>query len=177
MLYYYKLHADVPDPVQATTDSACFDLYYSGAGVSVIEGFNKFNAPVNRPLDILKDFSIYPGERLLVPTGLIFDIPSDYSMRIHPRSGVSLKQGLILANCEGVIDADYKNPVYMIIVNTSSENIFIKNNTRLCQAEIVPIFRMSMTETNDKPGRTTERNGGFGSTGTWHSSKKYYIIT
>ena len=163
---YYKLTSDVPDPIIATKDSACYDLHYSGDGVTVIEGFNKYNAPVNRQLDMLKDFTIYPGERLLVPTGLIFDIPSGYSMRIHPRSGISLKQGLILANCEGVIDADYKNPVYMIIVNTSEEMITVRNNTRLCQAEIVPVPKFVLMITHEKPERTTDRNGGFGSTGT-----------
>jgi dUTP pyrophosphatase len=42
-----------------------------------------------------------PQERALIPTGLIFDIPEGYSIRIHPRSGMALKYGLILANCRG----------------------------------------------------------------------------
>ena len=39
---------------------------------------------------------LYPGERILVPTGLIFNIPEGHSVRLHARSSVSLKKGLIM---------------------------------------------------------------------------------
>jgi dUTP pyrophosphatase len=49
---------------------------------------------------------------MLIPTGLIADIPEGFSVRIHSRSGLAFKQGVYLTNCEGVIDSDYVDPNY-----------------------------------------------------------------
>jgi dUTP pyrophosphatase len=163
---YYKLNSNIPDPKIATTYSACFDLSYCADHAYEIHGYNKDNVKITKSLDILKTLRIFPGERLLVPTGLIFDIPVNYSMRIHPRSSTGYKLGLMLANNEGVVDADYKQECFMLMVNTTNIDIVIENNTRLCQAEIVPVVSINLEETSIKPGNISKRNGGFGSTGS-----------
>ena len=162
---YYKLNSNIPDPKIATTYSACFDLSYCADHAHEIHGYNTNNVKITKPLDILKTLRIFPGERLLVPTGLIFDIPIGYSMRIHPRSSTAYKLGLMLANGEGVIDSDYKEEVFMLMVNTTVEDIEIKNNTRLCQGEIVPQIPVTLEKTEFRPQHVSMRVGGFGSTG------------
>ena len=74
-------------------------------------------------------------ERMLVPTGLIFDIPAGYSVRLYPRSSLALKQGLTLANNVGIIDSDYVQPVYMMVYNISgyqqfvqTENVYVRRS-------------------------------------------------
>ena len=106
-----------------------------------------------------------PGERILVPTGLIFNIPTGYSLRLHTRSSVSLKQGLVMANSEGIIDSDYYHQTFIMLYNASADEIRIKNKERIAQGELVKTLDYSLEQTTIQPERTTERVGGFGSTG------------
>ena len=96
-LNIYKTHPDIVLPKFGTKQSACFDLSFQAAGKTTYSGYNSYNAPFTRDL-VNGTIRIMPGDRILVPTGMIFDIPEGYSVRIHPRSGTSYKQGLILAN-------------------------------------------------------------------------------
>jgi dUTP pyrophosphatase len=101
----------------------------------------------------------------MVPTGLIFDIPEGYSVRIHPRSGLSYKQGLILANLEAVIDSDYIHETFVLLTNISENHITINNGDRVAQAELVKQEKYAISETTNKPVQKTDRTGGLGSTG------------
>jgi dUTP pyrophosphatase len=107
-----------------------------------------------------------PGERAMVRTGLTFNLPSDYSLRIHPRSGMALKYGLTLANCEGVVDEDYTYETKLIVLNTNTqEPVKIYNRDRIAQAELVKYEQCKFAEIYEQPGLKTDRVGGFGSTG------------
>lgn len=163
-LNFYKLHEKVNLPKFGTKNSACFDLCFSSAGKTTISGYSPQNSKIDR--DIVNDtIHIMPSERLLIPTGLIMDIPEGYSVRLYPRSGLSLKQGLILANSEGVIDSDYVEEVFMIITNTSSNGVTISDGDRICQGELVKSVEYCVWEINEKPIQKTDRKGGMGSTG------------
>jgi dUTP pyrophosphatase len=108
---------------------------------------------------------IQPGDRVMVPTGLIMDIPAGYSVRLHARSGASLKQGLVLANAEGVIDADYVQEVMVLVYNISGNAITITTGDRIAQAELVKDAEYDIVETAIRPMLKTNRTGGMGSTG------------
>lgn len=108
---------------------------------------------------------INPGERLLIPTGLIFDIPENHSIRIHARSGLSLKQGLALANAEGVVDSDYVDPTFIMMINNSNAVATIKHGDRIAQGELVPVLQSEFQEIPTPPKQKTDRQGGLGSTG------------
>ena len=102
---------------------------------------------------------------MLIPTGLIFDIPSNHSIRLYPRSSLALKRGLTLANNVGIIDSDYVEPVYMMIYNISGYQQFVTNGERICQAELILEKQHVLLELDERPERKTDRDGGFGSTG------------
>lgn len=163
-LKIYKLHKDVVLPKFATNVSACFDLAFSTAGKTEYTGYSPFNASFTR---LFSDgrMTIMPGERVLVPTGMIFDIPEGFSLRIHSRSGLSLKQGLILANCEAVIDADYTLETMVMLTNISENAQTIANGDRIAQAELVVQPKYSISETWARPMQRSNRVGGLGSTG------------
>jgi len=163
-LKFFKTHPDVNIPKFATEQSACFDLSYSSAGKNGYKGFDRKNAPIERNHMNGKIF-INSGDRILVPTGLVLDIPEGYSVRIHPRSGLSLKQGLILANAEGVIDSDYVEELFLILTNDSENSHWINNGDRLAQGELVVKEKYVLEETTKKPERKSDRDGGMGSTG------------
>ena len=163
-LKFYKTHPYVLTPAFLTGQSACFDLSFSSAGKQRYKGYNKQNKEFDRPMSN-GNIVVMSGDRILVPTGLILDIPAGFSVRVHPRSGLSLKQGLVLANCEGVIDSDYVQELFILIHNTSDNGFTIKNGDRIAQGELVERLEYVLEATMDQPGQKTDRIGGIGSTG------------
>ena len=106
------------------------------------------------------------GETVLVPTGLKVTMLPDEFLAIYPRSSVAGKYGITLANCVGIVDADYyNNPqneghIQVLLKNTSDIDYVVKKGDRIAQG----IFQVYYTTTDDKPVRES-REGGFGSTG------------
>jgi dUTP pyrophosphatase len=174
-LSFYKMNPDVQDPTYGTSMSACFDLRFCPTDKNVVKGYDVWNYPCERFLSATKDLSIYPGDRLMLPTGLIFkleynsareDIMKRYSIRVHARSGLSLKRGLALVNAEGVIDLDYQKEVFVLMTNNSNAVVDIEFNERIAQAEVVRNEEIFMHQLYHAPEAHGERTGGFGSTGT-----------
>tara|TARA_R100000353_G_scaffold68509_1_gene53092 strand:+ start:956 stop:1474 length:519 start_codon:yes stop_codon:yes gene_type:complete len=166
-LRYYKLNPEVKDPYRATSGSACFDLYSflpDESEVTVYRNDFEETEKVTRVVK-LKRVPINPKERILIPTGLILDIPKGYSVRLYPRSSLALKQGLTLANNVGIIDSDYVEPVFAMIFNMSGYVKYINHEERICQAELFKDQPHILEEVLERPKRKTERDGGFGSTG------------
>ena len=166
-LQFYKLFTGVKDPIRATEGSACFDLYSflpDNSAVSVYITHSE-ELEIRNRLVQNERVQVNPNERVLIPTGIIFDIPNGYSMRLHPRSGLALKQGLTLANNTGIIDSDYVEPVFAMITNMSGTTKYVKHSERICQGELFKDIICILEEIDEKPDRKTDRDGGFGSTG------------
>ena len=172
-LKYFKLFENVRDPVYSTERSACFDIYtYIPASGIMVESWSAifdadtgFQGEEQQTHLATSQYTIQPGERVKVPTGLIFDIPEGYSMRAHPRSGLAIKFGLNLPNCTGVIDEDYVEPCFIVLINHGKNPFILKDGERVCQAEMVKDLRCLLVPTDVRPAQKTTRNGGFGSTG------------
>lgn len=168
-LKVYKADPEAQIPTLATSGSACFDVsscFYVG---DKIKCYNVWNKEVNLVAKVISGkpaFQLSPQQRALVPTGLVFDIPEGYVMKMWVRSSVALKKGLVLANGTGIIDSDYVEPSYIILQNMSESLVTISTGERLAQCAIEPVYHVSITETDDKPEQKTERDGGLGSTGT-----------
>lgn len=162
-LKLFRTHPQVKLPAKQTAQSACFDLSFQGYNNNTYEGYTSTNKPFKRPMN--NQIVIQPGDRLAVPTGIIMDIPEGYSVRLHARSGMSLKQGLVLANAEGVIDSDYVQEVMVLVHNISQNQIVISSGDRIAQAELVEDVKYSIVESASRPGVKTNRTGGMGSTG------------
>jgi dUTP pyrophosphatase len=164
-LNVYKTNPNIVLPRFGTKQAACFDISFQAEGKATYSGYNSFNAPFTRALTSSGAIRIMPGDRILVPTGLIFDIPEGYSVRIHPRSGLSYKQGLILANLEAVIDSDYIQETFILLTNRSEVDQTINNGDRIAQAELVKKEEYVLWEIMEAPTQKTDRIGGLGSTG------------
>jgi dUTP pyrophosphatase len=170
MLKAYKLYPDVQIPKHATVQAACFDVRaYLGQPLYEVAGFCANNKECKSRIFDTTEGSRYikidPGQRLLIPTGIIFDIPKGYSVRIHARSGLALKQGLVMANSQGIIDSDYVEESKIMLLNISSDLGYIYHGDRVAQAELVRCEQYNIMETTERPTQKTDRNGGFGSTG------------
>jgi dUTP pyrophosphatase len=105
-----------------------------------------------------------PSDRVLVPTGLVFELPRGYEAQIRPRSGLALKHGVTVLNSPGTVDADYRGEVKVLLINLGSERFLIQRGDRIAQAVISPVTHAEVVEIDavEDTGRGT---GGFGSTG------------
>ncbi len=184
-LGYYRTHSNAIPPKMSTAGAACYDL----SAQLVVEDKNgrvtdyrevTIFTPENETYVETATCKVHPTEsgrftpfkvvipprhRAIIPTGIIFDIPDGYSVRIHPRSGLSIKKGFIVANCEGVIDEDYFHEIKSLMVNTSDVPIIVEHGDRIVQAEIVKTVQHYIVETHVEPCQKTDRVGGLGSTG------------
>jgi dUTP pyrophosphatase len=133
---------DLPLPVYATEGAAGMDLL----------------AAIDEPVLIAS------GQRVLIPTGLAIALPAGYELQIRPRSGLALRNGIVLPNSPGTIDEDYRGEIQVIVLNTGNEPFRVERGTRIAQAVLAPVVRVTWDEVADLD--VTARNaGGFGSTG------------
>lgn len=153
-------------PEYATAGSACFDLSAWLVPGTKVAGYNRANEKVARQVKSDGRVFIEPGDRLLIPSGIHFDIPFGWELNIFARSGQALKNGLALANSVAVIDSDYVEQTFILLYNTSGVRQVIEDGERVAQASVSPVARIPMIQIFDKPGHKTDRKGGFGSTGT-----------
>ena len=108
--------------------------------------------------------TILPGETEIFDTGLAFEFPQGTFGAVVSRSGLSIKRGVRVENCIGIIDADYRGPVKVALHNDSQEPQVIDPRERIAQLILMPFIPMDFNEVSEL--NTTDRGeGGFGSTG------------
>jgi len=108
--------------------------------------------------------TLAPGERRLIPTGLVLAIPDGYEGQVRPRSGLALKHGIGMVNAPGTIDSDYRGPVGVLLVNLGAEPYVIEPLARIGQLVIAPVTRAEFAFAAEL-GETARGEGGFGSSG------------
>ena len=111
-----------------------------------------------------ENMTIAPGKRVLVPTGLSYEIPEGYEVQVRPRSGMSLKTNLLIVNSPGTIDCDYRGEIKIIIGNFGEDDAVIEHGDRIAQMVIAPVTQATLVETSILSD-TDRGAGGFGSTG------------
>ena len=134
--------AGLPLPQPASAGSAGLDLRAAVAGEVVLA----------------------PGDRVLVPTGLVLEIPPGWEGQVRPRSGLALRHGITLPNAPGTIDSDYRGEVSVILANHGSEPFTIKRGDRIAQLVVAPVAQVEWVEV-DELSASAREDGGFGSTG------------
>jgi dUTP pyrophosphatase len=153
-------------PSFATEGSACFDLRACLELGKNVVAYNPHNRKMELPVKVdahgRSSISVQPSFRVLVPTGLIFDIPKNHVMNFYIRSSMALKYGLMLANNVAVIDSDFKTQSYIMIFNASDTPCTLYHGDRIAQAELRELKQYTLTERKTPPEQTTERTGGLG---------------
>jgi dUTP pyrophosphatase len=110
------------------------------------------------------DKIIIPGDTALISTGLAFSVPRGFELQVRPRSGLSAKTGLRVANAPGTVDSDFRGEVKIIITNTGNLPQSINKGDRIAQGVLCPVYQGLFLVVDDLD--STERGEkGFGSTG------------
>ena len=165
----FKVSETAEIPSFATEGSAAFDLKACLNVGDKIRAYNPHNREMEIPVKATASgrpsIIVYPQFRTLVPTGLIFDIPEKHVLKLFIRSGMALKFSLGLGNSVGIIDSDYVDPTFMMIINNSDTPIQIYHGDRIAQGILEKTIKYTLEETLEKPSKKTDRDGGLGSTG------------
>ena len=112
------------------------------------------------------DIVIKPHETKLVSTGIKIAIPVGYEIQIRPRSGMSLKTNLRIANSPGTIDSGYRDELKIIVTNISiNEDLIINKNDRIAQIVLCKYEKIYFKEIKDIKTIEGNRGGGFGHSG------------
>lgn len=114
----------------------------------------------------VEETKIEAGATTIVKTGIAVAVPAGYEIQVRPRSGLSLKSGLRIANAPGTIDADYRGEVGIIVTNTGDIPYVIDKGMKIAQLVVAPTPMIRWKEVNslEELGSTERGKGGFGST-------------
>jgi dUTP pyrophosphatase len=112
-------------------------------------------------------WTISPGQRRLVPTGLVMAIPPGFEGQVRPRSGLALRHGLTVLNAPGTIDADYRGEVQVLLINHGEAPFDLCRGERIAQLLVAPVagWTWRPEPTVEALGDTERGGGGYGSTG------------
>src|SRR5579864_8397161 len=109
--------------------------------------------------------TIEPGARALIPAGFCMALPHGYEAQIRPRSGLAVKHGVTCLNTPGTIDADYRGPVCVLLINLGEVPFTLQRGDRIAQMLVSRVERAQFRET-ERLDVTLRAAGGFGSTGS-----------
>lgn len=111
----------------------------------------------------VEDITIKPNSTEIIPTGIKVEIPLGYEIQIRPRSGLSAKTKLRIANAPGTIDAEYRGEIGVIMTNTGNLSHTINKGDKIAQMVIMPVPMIKWIETEEL-SETERGEGGYGST-------------
>lgn len=165
-LYLEQISEGATLPSRGTTDAACFDVH---ADLSRCNGVFMWRDNIDENIanhikcGNYNTLYLPPRCRALIPTGFKMCCDPGYCIEVYPRSGKSFKQGLSLNNCVGVIDADYRDEVFVSVINHSDVTIVIKHGEAIAQLRLAELLPTTL-KLGKLPPTGSDRNGGFGST-------------
>ena len=110
------------------------------------------------------EICIKSNQIALIPCGFSMAIPEGYEAQIRSRSGLALKNGVIVLNSPGTIDSDYRGEVKVILMNLSNSDFFVKKGMKIAQMVIAKVEKVSFCLV-DELDDTDRGECGFGSTG------------
>ena len=112
-------------------------------------------------------WEIAPGERRLVPTGLVMALPPGFEGQVRPRSGLALRHGLTVLNAPGTIDADYRGEVQVLLINHGETPFELRRGERIAQLLVASVESWTWIPepSLEALGGTERGGGGYGSTG------------
>ena len=159
-----RLHDDVVLPARATAGSAGFDVraYLRARTVQESDGVTRRERPAVQQ-EGEWGIALPPGHTLLVPLGFRTQLPVGVEAQVRPRSGLAFKHALTIPNAPGTVDADYAEEWMVIIRNDGPATHRIVHGERIAQVVFAQLPTVSVVE--GAVLRSTERAGGFGSTG------------
>lgn len=141
LLKFKKIHPDAKTPSYANSQDAGLDLYS------------------------IDDMTIQKGQRCLVHTGIVIELPPNTEAQIRPKSGLALNFGITVLNTPGTIDEGYRGEIGVILINLGEKEYHVKPGDKIAQMVIKRTLNIEIEEGESIYLQTERSNGGFGSSG------------
>jgi dUTP pyrophosphatase len=111
-------------------------------------------------------FSLWPGVRATVPTGVAVALPAGVAGLVVPRSGLAARHGISVVNAPGLIDPSYRGEIRVVLVNLGAEPYAGEPGDRIAQLLLVPFVAPETRVVDELPASADDRGAnGFGSSG------------
>jgi dUTP pyrophosphatase len=146
-------NAIIPMYAHGTEDSG-MDLYAAAIAINTNDGWVEY-----------PEYTVSPGQTVLVKTGVAMAIPKGLEGQVRPTSGNSLKFKIRVANSPGTVDAGYRDEIGVIIENIGTTDFRIANNVKIAQLVICPVYHATLNMVDEFTQDSNRGKGGFGSTG------------
>lgn len=117
--------------------------------------------------DISETITLNPLKRVLIPTGLYFQLEKGTEIQVRPRSGLAIKNGITVLNSPGTVDSHYRGEIKVPLINLGEDPFTIQKGDRIAQAVIMPVFgegKVILVKT-EEINETVRGEGGFNSSG------------
>ncbi len=159
-----RIHDDAAIPVRATAGSAGQDLRAYLRNRTVRSSDGSLQGEI-KSVETAGEWGVtlQPREMALIPLGFRTRLPAGVEAQIRPRSGQAFKQALTVPNAPGTVDSDYAEEWMVIVRNDAAVERRIVHGERIAQVVFARYLPLDFEE--GEVARTTERAGGFGSTG------------
>lgn len=118
--------------------------------------------------NLTSPITLKPFERVVVPTGLYFEMPLNMEIQVRSRSGLAAKNGIMVLNSPGTIDANYRGEIQIILINLGSQDFVINHGDRIAQAVYASVLAkhiVNLEEVKEIDTNTNRGDSGFGSSG------------
>ncbi|MBX9929483.1 MAG: dUTP diphosphatase [Gemmatimonadaceae bacterium] len=161
---FEPLHEGVAPPSRSTTGSAGYDLRCFLVARTVRVALD--GVVSERPTESTEEgwvLRLAPREKALVPLGFRAQLPIGVEAQVRPRSGLAFRTGLVIANSPGTIDADFPEEWCVPVANWGVEPLVVTHGERIAQMVLARFEVLPFVQEAVQP--TTDRMGGFGSTG------------
>ena len=117
-------------------------------------------------LRCVEGFSLWPGVRATVPTGVAVALPPGVCGLVTPRSGLAARHGISLVNAPGLIDPNYRGEIRVVLINLGDARFEAAAGDRIAQLVLVPFLTPEASVVDELPAATDDRGAdGFGSSG------------
>jgi len=160
LLRYAKLDPEADDLVYAHAGD-------SGVDLSVLS--YSYTSDLKKRFDLQTDvlLRMIPGDRFIFWTGIRLFLEPGTEAQVRTRSGLALKNGIVVVNSPGTIDSGYEGEIGVIISNTGSAAFNVEYKQKLAQLVIAPVLICEPKQVSgDYNAEASSRaDGGFGSTG------------
>ena len=137
-----------------------------GEGIPLPSYATNGSAAIDLRACLKEQIGIRPGQGVLIGSGIAINIKDPNIVGIIvPRSGLGIKNGIVLANTIGVIDSDYQGEIKIGLYNRSQNQYTVKPGERICQMLFMPVINATLKLVQDFSNTTNRGSGGFGHTG------------
>jgi dUTP pyrophosphatase len=121
------------------------------------------NGDSGADLYCLHDFTLNPGEHMLVQTGVLVSyLQFGFELQVRSKSGLAVKHGVAVLNSPGTVDSTYRGEINVCLINHGKKQVTFVKHTKIAQLVLAQVGYMKLNVVNVLQERL---QGGFGSTG------------